>query len=294
MKEIAYIFGTGLVGTEFADERHFQTEYDVRLVRHEECDIADGAAVDRWRDGAAASTSVGVIVNAAGYTDVDKAEEEPERAYRVNGLGAENLRRLACSMNTRFVHISSDAVFGRLAQSYDELDTPSPVNVYGRTKLAGEALIERMQPTLHYHHHTEEQQPLIIRTGNLYGRSGKNHASALARPLQGQTPVDADRAVAPTPAWLVAETVGKLLALGEHGVYHVMTTGRTSWYDFAMTAQLTMGDARRVEKRTGRYGIAQRSPYGLLHSVLLPLRGIRMPTWKEALHKHLSREDARS
>jgi dTDP-4-dehydrorhamnose reductase len=286
---IAYVFGSGLVGMEMAAALHRSHHYDVRMVRRADCDIADSKSVDQWCR--LAGPGIDVIVNAAGYTDVDKAEDEPELAYRVNGLGAENLRKLASSINVRFVHISSDAVFGRWAQSYDELDAPYPVNVYGRTKLAGEALIERVHTTLG--HHMEGDQPLVIRTGNLYGRHGKNHASRLARPLAEPTPVDCDRCVAPTPGWLVAETVVKLLRAGESGLYHVMTTGRTSWYDFATRAQEWQLQAPGLAKpRHGKYGQAPRSPYGLLHSVLLPLRGIAMPPWQDALREHLSREAA--
>jgi dTDP-4-dehydrorhamnose reductase len=282
-KPTAIVFGTGLVGTEMA--KALARDYAVRSVGREECDVSDWDALCRWEVAQLKPMSYSrepqwaadVVVNATGYTNVDKADEEPELAYRVNGLGAENLARTIYPHRV-LVHISSDAVFGRYAQSYDELDQPWPISVYARTKLAGEALVERVGC-----------KHLLIRTGNLYGAAGKNHASALARPLTERTLVDCERAVAPTPGWLVAETVRDLLAARQHGIYHVMTTGRTSWHDFARKAQEWQAQPEgRIERRTGKYGRAPRPPYGLLHSVLLPLRGITMPRWQDALHRHLS------
>jgi len=287
-KPSALVFGTGLVGAELT--RALGSDYLVRQVSRADCDVSDWSRMLAWEGTLHGSPSYSrdlmwppdVMVNATGYTAVDKAEDEPALAYRVNGLGAENVARLAVMRRAVLVHVSSDAVFGRYAQSYDELDQPWPVSVYARTKLAGEALVERVGG-----------ETLLIRTGNLYGRAGKNHASALARPLTERTRVDSDRAIAPTPGWLVAETVLKLLRARQHGIYHVMTTGRTSWHDFAKVAQEWHGaPLDRIERRTGKYGRAPRPPYGLLHSVLLPLRGIEMPPWKDALHEHFSREAA--
>lgn len=231
---------------------------------------------------------IAALVNATGYTDVDKAEDEPERANQVNGLGAERLAVVARDFNALYVHISSDAVLGGQGV-YDELhEPPAPQNAYGRSKLLGEELVRRTGA-----------RALIVRTGNLYGKHGKNRASELARPLLCDSILaDAERLVAPTSATALCRVMLELIQQQRTGVYHVMCrTGheRVTWQRFGARAQ-ELWRARDkpvagvIEPHIAPYGKAKRGLTSLLTSVILPLRGIVMPTWDEALTRHVEEE----
>lgn len=175
-----------------------------------------------------------VIVNAAAYTAVDKAESEPAKAYRINanavGVLAEEARRL----NAWLVHYSTDYVFdGQKASAYGEEDAPNPLSIYGKTKLAGEQLI-----------HQSGARHLIFRTSWVYAARGANFARTmlnLAKEKE-QLKVVADQHGAPTSAELVAEVTARILrrmldqpgkAATFAGIYHLAPGGDTTWNDYA-------------------------------------------------------------
>lgn len=171
-----------------------------------------------------------IIVNAAAYTAVDKAEAEPELAMRVNavapGIMAEEARRLGALL----VHFSTDYVFdGTKPTPYVEDDTPSPLNAYGRSKLEGEHAIAATGCA-----------HLILRTSWIYAERGTNFLLTileLARKRKTLAVVD-DQIGHPTWARFIAETTTKLLADIGHardsqGIYHLSAEGHTSRYDFA-------------------------------------------------------------
>lgn len=176
-----------------------------------------------------------LIVNAAAYTAVDRAEGEPELAMAVNGIApgiiAEEAKRLGIGM----VHYSTDYVFdGEKQKPYTEADTPNPINAYGKTKLAGEQAIQAVGIS-----------HLILRTSWVYGARGKNFLLTmrrLAKEKHELTIVD-DQIGAPTWSRMIAEATAQILVqrrrpahdpLGELcGVYHLTAGGRTSWFHFA-------------------------------------------------------------
>jgi dTDP-4-dehydrorhamnose reductase len=176
-----------------------------------------------------------VIVNAAAYTAVDRAESEPDVAMRVNGDAVRVLAEEAEKSGALLVHYSTDYVFdGTSAGPYSEEDEPNPLSVYGRTKLYGERAI---QATGCKH--------LIFRTSWIYGLHGGNFAKTmlrLAKEREELKVVD-DQVGAPTSAELIADVTA--LCLGfvtrrlqqetfkAYGIYHVTASGHTSWHGYA-------------------------------------------------------------
>ena len=169
----------------------------------------------------------GVVVNAAAYTAVDKAEDDAEAAFRVNAQ-APGVLALACAARgIPFVHYSTDYVFdGRSSRPYREDDPTSPLGVYGASKLAGEDAV-RAAGGPH----------LILRTAWIYGVRGHNFLRTMLRlgAEQDEVRVVADQSGTPTPASLVADTTARLLGLGEQarGTLHLTAGGGTTWHGFA-------------------------------------------------------------
>jgi dTDP-4-dehydrorhamnose reductase len=216
--------GAGQLGRELtalATERAMA----VTAVAHAEADICDLAAVSRI----VAAIAPGIVVNAAAYTDVDKAETDVEAAIRANRTGPAVLAQVCAEHRRPLVHISTDYVFdGAKPGAYVEADPVSPLNVYGRTKAAGEAGVRER--------HAEH---LILRTSWLYGRFGRN---ALKTALRLAAERDELRFVndqrgCPTATLDVARAilhVAPRLAAREPawGTYHLAGVGVTTWHGF--------------------------------------------------------------
>jgi dTDP-4-dehydrorhamnose reductase len=175
-------------------------------------------------------TAPAMIVNAAAYTAVDKAEDEPDLARAINGTApgilAEEAKRLAAPL----VHYSTDYVFdGTSTRPYTEADAVNPLGVYGRTKLAGEEAIAAVGPV-----------HLILRTSWLYSMHGNNFLLTMRRLAAGREElrVVADQHGAPTWARWVAEATAAILEdrgdlADRSGLYHLTAGGETSWHGFA-------------------------------------------------------------
>lgn len=167
-----------------------------------------------------------VVVNAAAYTAVDRAESEPDAAHRVNaeapGLLAEACRR----HGARLVHVSTDFVFeGSSSRPYRPDDPTGPLSVYGATKLEGERRVLR--------EHAEGSA--IVRTAWLYDATGRNFATTMLR-LMRERPVVrvvADQFGTPTATAGLARAIWRAIELGATGILHWTDAGSASWYDFA-------------------------------------------------------------
>lgn len=173
-----------------------------------------------------ASTRPDVILNAAAYTAVDKAESDAEAALRVNGDAAGILAKAARSVGARLVHISTDFVFDGQSSSPYAVDAPvNPLGVYGRTKLAGEQ--------------AAGPDALIVRTAWVYGSTGANFVRTMLRLMaeRDEVRVVADQIGTPTAAGSLAQALWALHAAGAKGLFHYTDSGAASWYDFAVAIQ---------------------------------------------------------
>ncbi|AEJ00475.1 dTDP-4-dehydrorhamnose reductase [Nitrosomonas sp. Is79A3] len=171
-----------------------------------------------------------IIVNAAAYTAVDKAENEPELAQILNAEAPGVLAQEAKQINARLIHYSTDYVFnGTGDQPYLETDPTEPLNVYGKTKLEGEKNIQ-----------TSGCSHLIFRTSWVYATYGNNFIKTMLRLAQHRDKLTIvnDQIGSPTGAELIADvTAHAMLTLKRNpevsGLYHLVAKGNTSWYDFA-------------------------------------------------------------
>lgn len=172
-----------------------------------------------------------LIINAAAYTAVDKAESEPEAAFAVNAAGSGHLATAAAEIGARLIHISTDFVFdGQKSSPYVPGDKAHPLGVYGASKLEGERLVAD----------NSGGQALIVRTTWLYSAHGNNFVNTMLRMMceRDQLGVVADQAGTPTWARTLAEA---LWAVADKpnltGIYHWSDAGIASWYDFAVAIQ---------------------------------------------------------
>ncbi|MBC5764763.1 dTDP-4-dehydrorhamnose reductase [Ramlibacter albus] len=188
-----------------------------------------------------------VIVNAAAYTAVDRAEAEPDRALAVNGTAPGVMAQAAKAVGALLVHYSTDYVFdGTGTHRWKETDPTAPLGVYGATKLEGERRIEAAQG-----------RHLIFRTSWVYAARGGNFAKTmlrLAKEREALTVVD-DQFGAPTGAELLADATAHAIraALADPklcGLYHLAAAGETSWYGYARMV-LASAQAKGVELRAG-------------------------------------------
>jgi dTDP-4-dehydrorhamnose reductase len=185
-------------------------------------DITDAASVD----AVVASEKPDLILNAAAYTAVDKAESNEDAAYAVNATAVGLLAEAAVKHGARLVHVSTDFVFdGKAGVSYAPDAATNPLSAYGRTKLAGERLAG--------------QGALIVRTAWVYAPTGGNFVRTMIR-LMGERPevrVVADQIGTPTYAPGLAAALWTMAANGVTGTHHYTDAGAASWYDFAVAIQ---------------------------------------------------------
>jgi dTDP-4-dehydrorhamnose reductase len=204
-------------------------------VARAECDITDAAAVRELLG----RTRPAAVFNAAAYTDVDRAESEPDRAHAANATGAETVAAAAGEVGAAIVHYSTDFVFdGTSARPYDESDPPSPQGRYARSKVEGDRLVA-----------AANRRHFILRVGCLYGHGGRNFPSSIVRRLRAGETIRADRDRLASPTWVreVVAVSAALAATAHHGLYHCTAQGETTWADFArLAADLTGAPAERV------------------------------------------------
>lgn len=190
-------------------------------------DIGDAAAVRTI----VASLRPAVIINAAAYTQVDLAESEPEAAFRVNADGPGHLAQAAAVVGARMVHVSTDFVFaGDRPHPYDVDAATGPVNVYGRSKLAGEAaVLAELGPAA-----------TVVRTSWVYAAGGRNFVLTMLKLMRSRESlgVVVDQVGCPTWAGSLAKAVWDLACRADlHGIHHWSDEGVASWYDFAVAIQ---------------------------------------------------------
>lgn len=187
-----------------------------------ECDVTSAEAVKRLFE----QYRPGILINCAAYTKVDLCEKERTTADAVNGLAVGALAEAGKSHGTKLVHISTDFVFdGRAQRPYQVDDPVNPLSAYGQSKLLGEQLLQKHNPS----------GWLIVRTAWLYGQGGSCfprtmvERAAAGKPLK----VVADQAGAPTYTPDLAEALLNLIDRNAAGIWHLTNSGQTTWFDFA-------------------------------------------------------------
>ena len=222
--------GNGQLGKCLADAFEAQ-DIDYVSFGRERCDITSGDSVNQI----ISDLHPAVVINAAAWTAVDAAESDPHGAMDANSTGAMNVARACAAEGTTLVHVSTDYVFGRQAETPIPENAPrNPTSVYGRSKAEGEARVTRLHPNHSY----------IIRTAWLYSRYGKNFAKTMAARALSGSPVRVvnDQIGQPTCAADLAGHIIKLVSSGAPvGIYHGTNSGQASWYEFASAIYSIIG-----------------------------------------------------
>ena len=215
-----------------------------------------------------------VVINAAAYTNVDQAESEPEMAYRINALGPRNLALATASQKIPLLQISTDYVFdGKTLRPYHEFDTPNPLSVYGKSKLAGEDTVRTLNP-----------RHFVVRTAWLYHTSGKNFPKTICSMTERtEIRVVSDQYGSPTYAPHLAKVLGRLIETDAYGTYHIAGSGGTSWYEFARTL-FSLLEIRTKVNPVSTAAFPRPAPRPS-HSVLTTLQdpSFVLPPWDEGL-----------
>ena len=232
-----------------------------------------------------------VVINAAAYNHVDQAEAEPDRAYRVNGLGPRILARYCGEHDIVLLHVSTDYVFGmdpHHTEPYREVDLPGPVNAYGASKLAGEYFVRNLC-----------QRHFVVRTCGLYGHavlygsSKSNFVETMLRLArqQSELKVVADQRCTPTATADLARALSALIRTETYGLYHATNSDDATWFEFAREiVRLARLDASVVPTTSEEFGSkAPRPRYSVLDCrSLTEVIGFPMPSWHDALRRYLA------
>lgn len=219
-----------------------------------------------------------VVINAAAYTAVDKAESEKEAAFAVNAKGPENLALACREIGALFVHYSTDYVFpGTKQDGYAEDDVAGPaVNIYGESKLAGEEAIKKSGVNFY-----------LLRTAWLYGPNGRNFVDTMMKLAESKTEllVINDQHGSPTFTKDVALATKYVLENNKpFGIYHAVCEGQATWYDFAKEIfTIARLKVNIVPIPATEYPLPAKRPE---YSVLKNTSGISLRPWQEALQDY--------
>lgn len=247
-------------------------------------DIGDYAAVEV----AVNQAQPALVINAAAYTAVDRAETDAEAAWRVNAEGAANLAKASAAIGARFVHVSTDFVFsGGSGVPYLPDDPTSPLGVYGTSKRGGEIAVGAACP-----------EALIVRTAWVYGDTGHNFVRTMLRLMaeRDEVRVVSDQIGTPTYATGLSSAIWQLQSVGAEGIHHWTDSGVASWYDFAVAIQeealaqgLLTRDVPVIPIATADFPTPARRPaYSVLDkSSAFTLVGTPAPHWRANLRKML-------
>ena len=221
------------------------------------------------------------IVLAAAYTDVDGCESHKDLAFSVNRDGPLNVAHAANGAGARLLFLSSDYVFdGKKTAPYEIDDVRNPQSVYGRSKAEAEARLAEVMPDC-----------CIVRTSWLFGVGGKCFPDTILKLAATRPAIDVvnDQRGSPTYATDLASAIAQLCRQGATGIVHVTNHGDCTWFEFAgaiVKAAGLQSDVRPVSTQQMARP-APRPAYSVLSPKSLQQRGIRMPTWQDALQRYL-------
>jgi dTDP-4-dehydrorhamnose reductase len=226
------------------------------------------------------------LINCAAYTAVDRAEQEKERAFQVNGEAVGVLAAICKEHHCKLIHISTDYVFdGTSTVPYKEDSPTNPQSVYGASKLEGEKQALQFNP-----------DSLIIRTSWVYSEFGKNFVKTMLKLLQGKDEIKVvnDQVGSPTYAKDLAEVLLQIISSQQWipGIFNFSNEGIISWYDFAVAIKELSGSTCTVSSiPTSQYPtLAKRPAYSVFdQSKILETFNVGLKGWKESLTACLSR-----
>ena len=287
------IIVTGTNGQLGTDLCKVLAPFELVPLTHKDVEITDMGSVKRAFGG----HKPDVVVNTAAFVLVDDCETEPDKAFLVNALGARNVAVASRELGAKLVHISTDYVFGGETGSrtvpYTEFDTPVPLNVYGKSKLAGEDFVRHLCRSY-----------FIIRVSGLFGTAGAsgkggNFVETMLK-LAGERDelrVVNDQVFSPTYTGDLARKIAGLIETEYYGIFHVANKGSCSWYEFTKEILRQAGlNTPVVPISSDEYPQKARRPrFSALDNYQLRLLGMDdMQPWEQALGDYLKEKGPRS
>lgn len=214
----------GQLGQTIKEKYEFEPSYDIVFASKKELDITHSEELGTFFK----KHKFNYCINCAAYTLVEKAETNPELAFKVNAEGVKNLALQCKEHDVILIHISTDYVFdGKKQTPYKENDLPNPINQYGKSKLLGEKYIQE-----------EFKKYFIIRTSWLYSKYGNNFLKTVIQKIMNdeKMQITISERGAPTSCSDIAEFIFYLIKnkTNVFGIYHVSASGETTWYDYAL------------------------------------------------------------
>jgi len=265
-----------------------QSSNDFIFVGREELDLSSESSISHYFDN---NDKFDIIINCAAYTQVDKAEQEVELANQINHLAVKQLASIANEQKAKLIHISTDYVFdGENDKPYIETDIPNPINVYGKTKLAGEKVLQAVMPT----------NAIIIRTSWVYSEYGNNFVSTMLRlgKERDELSVVSDQIGSPTYATDLAGAILEIIKNKEFReedqttqIYHYSNEGEISWYEFAKEIfKIAKIDCKVNPITTQQYPIPAKRPKNTLMNKdkIVGIFSVNIPDWKESINTCMS------
>jgi dTDP-4-dehydrorhamnose reductase len=278
--KIAVIGSTGQLGTDLV--KTLSATHEVISLTHSAVEVSDYDSLVILKE-----LRPDVVINTAAFHKTDQCEEEPQKTFSVNALGARNIALITAEIGATTVYISTDYVFdGSKKEPYTEEDVPSPINTYGISKLAAEHFT-RQNPK-HY----------IVRIASVFGKAGAsgkggNFVETMIKKAKNNDPIMVvdDMFMSPTYTKDAASVMKGILELElPYGVYHAANRGFCSWYQFAEEIfQITKLNADLKPTKTDpNYGKATRPLFSALTSTKLSQYNLEPRSWKEALRAYLT------
>jgi dTDP-4-dehydrorhamnose reductase len=254
-------------------------DHELNLVDLPQIDITEREAIFT----AVSAARPEVVIHCAAYTDVDGCAKDPALAYKVNGLGTQNVA-LACQrFGAEMVHISTNEVFaGDNLTGYEEWMPLNPCNAYGRSKAAAEVHVGNILARFY-----------IVRLAWLFAPGGRNFIHAILDRAggEGRLRVVVDEVGNPTYVKDLADALAQLVQTHQHGIYHFTNSGSCSRWEFANEI-LRLAGMDQIENRPILGKEFRRAstppPYGVLHNIAGAAIGIKLRPWREALADYMS------
>jgi len=258
------------------------------FVGREELDLNSENSMSHYFDN---NDKFDIIINCAAYTAVDKAEEEQDLANRINHLAVKQLAQTAKNQQAKLIHISTDYVFdGESDKPYTETDETNPINVYGKTKLAGEKVLKEIMPT----------DAIIIRTSWVYSEYGNNFVKTMLRlgKERDELSVVSNQIGSPTYATDLANAILDIVqnktfkeVRQETQVYHYSNEGEISWYEFAKEIfELARVDCKVNSINADQYPTPAQRPKNatMCKDKIIQIFNVNPVFWKDSLAKYLT------
>ena len=265
-------------------KNNYQQDNEFIFVGREELDLSSENSISHYFDS---NDGFDIIINCAAYTAVDKAEEEIELANQINHLAVKQLASIANKQQVRLIHISTDYVFdGESDKPYIETDETNPINVYGKTKLAGEKALQKIMPT----------SAIIIRSSWVYSEYGNNFVKTMLRlgKERDELNVVSDQIGSPTYATDLAGAILEIIKNKEFEgigqatqIHHYSNEGEISWYDFAKEIfKIAKTNCKVNPITTQQYPTPAKRPKNTLmnKNKIIEKFGVKNTNWKEPLN----------